>query len=158
MYWICQDFDETFGKDSNPELERLRKIRNFLEHKYTIVTWFYTDKKPLKQHAEALYISENELLQLALDLEAKSEHPLSKAIINFALEKNLIPQSVKEFVAVSGNGLQAKNKNDELIFAGKLDFVQQTVQVPAEMIKLSEDYHFRERLCFSLVCKINSME
>ena len=77
-------------------------------------------------------VSENELLQLALDLEAKSEHPLSKAIINFALEKNLIPQDVKEFTAVSGNGLQAKNKNDELIFAGKLDFVQQTVQVPAQ--------------------------
>ena len=54
-------------------------------------------------------------------------------------EKNLIPKDVKEFVAVSGNGLQAKNKNDELIFAGKLDFVQQTVQVPAQMIKLSED-------------------
>lgn len=84
-------------------------------------------------------VSENELLQLALDLEAKSEHPLSKAIINFALEKKLIPQNVKEFAAVSGNGLQAKNENDELIFAGKLDFVQQTVQVPAEMIKLSED-------------------
>ena len=84
-------------------------------------------------------VSENELLQLALDLEAKSEHPLSKAIINFALEKKLIPQNVKEFVAVSGNGLQAKNENDELIFAGKLDFVQQNVKIPLEMIKTAED-------------------
>ena len=84
-------------------------------------------------------VSENELLQLALDLEAKSEHPLSKAIINFALEKNLVPQNVKEFVAVSGNGLQAKNENDELIFAGKLDFVQQNVKIPLEMIKTAED-------------------
>lgn len=68
LYWICQDFDETFGKDSNPELERLRKIRNFLEHKYTIVTWFYNDKKPLKEHVEALYISENELYDCTIEL------------------------------------------------------------------------------------------
>ena len=68
MYWICQDFDETFGKDSNPGLERLRKIRNFLEHKYTVVTWFYNDKKPLKEHVEALYISENELYDCTIEL------------------------------------------------------------------------------------------
>ena len=68
LYWICQDFDETFGKDSNPGLKRLRKIRNFLEHKYTIVTWFYNDKKPLKEHVEALYISENELYECTIEL------------------------------------------------------------------------------------------
>lgn len=84
-------------------------------------------------------ILENELLQLALDLESKSEHPLSKAIINFATEKNVVPKNVKEFVAVSGNGLQAKNEENNFIYAGKLDFIQQKVQVPLQMIKLSED-------------------
>ena len=84
-------------------------------------------------------ILENELLQLALDLESKSEHPLSKAIINFATERNVVPKNVKEFVAVSGNGLQAKNEENNFIYAGKLDFIQQKVQVPLQMIKLSED-------------------
>ena len=84
-------------------------------------------------------ILENELLQLAIDLESKSEHPLSKAIINFATEKNVVPKNVKEFVAVSGNGLQAKNEENNFIYAGKLDFIQQKVQVPLQMIKLSED-------------------
>ena len=68
LYWICQDFDETFGKDSNPELKRLRKIRNFLEHKYTIVTLSYNDKKLLKEHTEALYISEIELYDCTIEL------------------------------------------------------------------------------------------
>ena len=84
-------------------------------------------------------ILENELLQLAIDLESKSEHPLSKAIINFATEKNVVPKNVKEFIAVSGNGLQAKNEENNFIYAGKLDFIQQKVQVPLQMIKLSED-------------------
>ena len=84
-------------------------------------------------------ILENELLQLAIDLESKSEHPLSKAIINFATEKNVVPKNVKEFVAVSGNGLQAKNIDNNFIYAGKLDFIQQKVQIPLQVIKISED-------------------
>lgn len=61
-------FRRNLWKRFYPELERLRNIRNFLEHKYTIVTWFYNDRKPLKEHAEALYISENELCDCTIEL------------------------------------------------------------------------------------------
>ena len=68
LYWIAQDFDEKFGEDSNPELKRLRKIRNFLEHKYTIIAWNYNINDPFQSHPAALYLDECELNERTLEL------------------------------------------------------------------------------------------
>lgn len=68
LYWISQDFDEKLGEDSNPELKRLREIRNFLEHKYTIVAWNYNADDPFQSHPSALYLDENELNERTLEL------------------------------------------------------------------------------------------
>ena len=52
-------------------------------------------------------ITENELLKYAYSIEAKSEHPLAKAIIVKAEELSLNPYEVTDFKAESGNGLSA---------------------------------------------------
>jgi Cu2+-exporting ATPase len=51
--------------------------------------------------------SEEELLTLAYSLEAKSEHPLAKAIVDYAKAKQLAPHPVQNFQALPGNGLTA---------------------------------------------------
>ena len=66
LYWISQDFDEKLGEDSNPELKRLREIRNFLEHKYTIVARNYNADDPFQSHPSALYLDESELNERTL--------------------------------------------------------------------------------------------
>ncbi len=52
--------------------------------------------------------SENELLTTAYALESKSEHPISKAIIDHAKEHGTGLRETADFEVLSGNGLKAK--------------------------------------------------
>ncbi len=51
-------------------------------------------------------VTETELLTLAAALEGRSEHPLARAVLAYAEEKQLeLPPSVTDFTALPGNGL-----------------------------------------------------
>lgn len=52
-------------------------------------------------------LGETELLQIALDLERRSEHPLAKAIVARAAQAGLAAQEVSDFSALPGNGVAA---------------------------------------------------
>lgn len=52
-------------------------------------------------------VQEEELLRLAFALEQKSEHPLARAILHRAEERNLSPEPVSDFQVLPGNGLTA---------------------------------------------------
>ena len=52
--------------------------------------------------------SEDELLATAYALESKSEHPISKAIVDHAKEHDIELRETTEFEVLSGNGLKAK--------------------------------------------------
>ncbi|MBO7702951.1 MAG: HAD-IC family P-type ATPase, partial [Solobacterium sp.] len=77
-------------------------------------------------------ISENELLEKAYALEAKSEHPLAKAIVACAEEKALTLKDVIEFKALAGNGLTAKLEGKTL-HAGKEEYIRTLCRVPEEI-------------------------
>lgn len=68
-------------------------------------------------------ISETELVQSALNIEAKSEHPLAKAILDYAKEKGLSAEAVSEFEAIAGCGVKAKCKDAELR-GGNKEFIK----------------------------------
>lgn len=68
-------------------------------------------------------ISETELVQSALNIEAKSEHPLAKAILDYAKEKDLSAEAVSEFEAIAGCGVKAKCKDAELR-GGNKEFIK----------------------------------
>ncbi len=61
--------------------------------------------------------NENYVLQLAYSAEIKSEHPIAKAIVNRASEKNIPSLSITAFNSISGHGVVAKLKEQE-IFVG----------------------------------------
>jgi Cu2+-exporting ATPase len=46
-------------------------------------------------------LTENETLQIAYSLENNSNHPISKAIVNFAKEKNINLKEVKNFEIIN---------------------------------------------------------
>jgi Cu2+-exporting ATPase len=52
--------------------------------------------------------TEEELIEMAIALEQKSEHPLAKAIMTYAEEHHLTAEEVSDFTALPGNGLTAK--------------------------------------------------
>ncbi|MBE5845332.1 MAG: heavy metal translocating P-type ATPase [Butyrivibrio sp.] len=71
-------------------------------------------------------IFEDELLKVAYALESKSEHPISKAVTEFAREKNIEACETTEFEALSGNGLKAK-LGDENIYGGNQKYIESIV-------------------------------
>ena len=77
-------------------------------------------------------ISEEELLALSLALEAKSEHPLAKAILAEGEKKDLTPANLEDFEALPGNGLRGKLTGEELL-GGSLKYVSALVPVSQEM-------------------------
>ena len=77
-------------------------------------------------------ITEDELLSLAVSLEAKSEHPLAKAIIRRGEELSVKPEEVTEFEALPGNGLHAVS-NGKLLLGGSLRFLSEQTGVSKEL-------------------------
>lgn len=73
-------------------------------------------------------ITENELLKYAYSIEAKSEHPLAKAIIVKAEELSLNPYEVTDFKAESGNGLSAEY-NGEKIIGGSKKYISSLINI-----------------------------
>ena len=83
-------------------------------------------------------ITEDELLSLAVSLEAKSEHPLAKAIIRRGEELSVKPEEVTEFEALPGNGLHAVS-NGKLLLGGSLRFLSEQTGVSKELRKQAEE-------------------
>ena len=81
--------------------------------------------------------TETALLQVALDLEAKSEHPLARAILAQAEQANLAPRDVSDFRALPGNGLTATGEKGALC-GGNLSFIRTRTAVPDEMARQAE--------------------
>ena len=67
-------------------------------------------------------ISEDELLVLAVSIEAKSSHPLANAITALSKERNIAPLEVDKFENVQGRGLKGYI-NKESILAGNKRFM-----------------------------------
>lgn len=66
------------------------------------------------------------LLTVAYSLEAKSEHPLSKAICKFAKRRFITPKETTNFVAVPGKGISADillNGKAHKVFAGNESYI-----------------------------------
>lgn len=74
-------------------------------------------------------VEEDELLKLACTIEKKSEHPLSRAIMEFSYSKNINPDDAEDFVAVPGHGLQG-NLSGRQIRGGNLLYAEETTQIP----------------------------
>ena len=87
-------------------------------------------------------ITENELLKYAYSIEAKSEHPLAKAIIVKAEELSLNPYEVTDFKAESGNGLSAEY-NGKKIIGGSKKYISSLIGISSDILskadKLSEE-------------------
>ena len=82
-------------------------------------------------------LSQEELLKLAAALEKKSEHPLAKAVLLAAEERQTEPEEVTDFQALPGNGLTASLHGEELC-GGNLKFISSRAQVSETLKKQAE--------------------
>ncbi|MCI8465264.1 MAG: heavy metal translocating P-type ATPase [Lachnospiraceae bacterium] len=82
-------------------------------------------------------VSEQELLTTACALEIKSEHPLAKAVLLLAGERNMVPDEVSDFQALPGNGLSAVLDGEELL-GGSMSYIGSLTQLPESLKRKAE--------------------
>lgn len=91
-----------------------------------------TDIVPDETFFEEIGNNAGKLLAIAASVEAKSEHPLAKAIMERAKTDEIAVAEVTDFSAVVGNGLTAILAG-KIIKAGNLAFVSKFVKVSDDM-------------------------
>ena len=91
-----------------------------------------TDIVPDETFFEETGNNAGKLLAIAASVEAKSEHPLAKAIMERAKTDEIAVAEVTDFSAIVGNGLTATLAG-KMIKAGNLAFVSKFVKVSDDM-------------------------
>jgi Cu2+-exporting ATPase len=83
-------------------------------------------------------ITEEESLALAAGLEADSEHPIARAIIASAEERQVKPAAVSDFAALKGRGVQASFEGTAVYAGGPRLLEHLEIQLPAPIADFSQ--------------------
>ena len=82
-------------------------------------------------------VSDEELIRKAFSIEIRSEHPLAKAITGYAEDKGYKADEVEEFLALPGNGLEAK-LDGKRILGGSVGFISSKLPVLPDIQGLAD--------------------
>jgi len=82
-------------------------------------------------------VEDIDLLRVAFALEAKSNHPLAKAVVEYGYDLGLEPLEVEGFKSLSGSGLTAI-LDGKKIYGGNLELITNYVSIPQKAISLSD--------------------
>ncbi len=80
---------------------------------------------------------ENELIESAYSLEIKSEHPLAKAIVEYAAENGLTARATENFTALPGNGLMGET-DGTAVYGGNMNFIKTHADADNDLITQAE--------------------
>lgn len=97
-----------------------------------------TTGKPAVTDIQAFGTTEEELMGIACALEAKSEHPLAKAIVEYANEKGIVKEEAEDFKALTGSGIEGTIKGVSYI-AGSKKFVSKKVTLDEATVSYIEE-------------------
>lgn len=115
-------------------LEKCEKITHVLTDK----TGTLTEGKPSVTSVEtAEGVDEKELLVVAGSLEKSSEHPLARAVLNFAKEKRYELKEADHFESVTGGGVKGSLEGKK-IYLGKQKFIAEFSDLPEDLKKKAE--------------------
>lgn len=104
-------------------IEKAEKITHVLTDK----TGTLTEGKPgVTTVVPAEGIEEKEILSVAGSLEQSSEHPLARAVLDYAKEKKVYLKNVSNFDSVTGKGVKGVLENKE-VYLGKQKFIAERV-------------------------------
>lgn len=81
--------------------------------------------------------SEDEIISILATLETKSEHPISKAIVNYVNEKNLSLKNVSNFAIIKGKGLRGEIDGKEY-WAGNTKIISD-LEISFDVTKLETE-------------------
>ncbi len=102
-------------------IERTEKVTHLVTDKTGTLT---AGKPKVTSIVAADGLDQTELLQLAASLEQQSEHPLARAIVDDAKDKQLKLEDVDAFQSTTGGGVEGR-LNGELVRVGKEKFLRE---------------------------------
>lgn len=120
-------------------LERMRTITTVLFDK----TGTLTRGEHVVHDLAAANARENDMLALAASVERDSEHPLARAIVKTALERNLNLPPVAEFEALSGRGVAGKVNGARVAVGGPTMLDEQGLELPENIRAASDQWSAR---------------
>ena len=96
-------------------LENAHKVKTICFDKTGTLTKGTLSVSKIYNYSE---IEENELIKNIASIENKSEHPIARAIVNYAKEKNIELEEIKNFKAIAGFGVSAETKDGDTYLIG----------------------------------------
>ena len=116
-------------------LEKMAKVNVIVVDK----TGTLTQGKPqLTKIIPAKNFTEEKIIQLAASLENQSEHPLAKAITNYAKEKKISLLKVENFTTPVGKGVSGEVENQKILI-GNAKFMAENSVDYEELKEVSEE-------------------
>ncbi len=113
---------------SGDALERMDKIDTVAFDKTGTLTYgklSVSDVVPADER-----VSLTDLLTLTSSVEAHSEHPLAKAIVDYAKEMNISSLDVKDFKMISGKGVRAQVSDCDVICGNEKFIRENNIVIP----------------------------
>ena len=117
-------------------IEKTEKVTHVLTDK----TGTLTEGKPKVTSCISSYgEDEGKFIFMAASLEQSSEHPLARAVMDYAKERKVNLQAVENFESITGGGIKGKI-NGQTIILGKQKFIEdQKIVIPQDLkIKAEE--------------------
>ncbi len=101
-------------------IEKAEKVTHLLTDKTGTLT---AGKPQVTTCIAASGYNETDFISIAASLEKNSEHPLAKAIIDYAKEKEINIETVENFESITGGGIKG-TINENNVYLGKQKFIE----------------------------------
>ena len=101
---------------SNESLENAHKVKTIVFDKTGTLTNGMLSVSNIFNYSD---LSNDEIIKKVASIETKSEHPIAKAIVQYAKEKKILLEKISEFKNISGYGVYAKIEDDEYLIGNK---------------------------------------
>ena len=103
-------------------LENAHKVKNICFDKTGTLT---NGKLTVSKIFNYCNLEESNLLKEIASAENSSEHPIARAVVQYANERNVELEKIADFKAVAGFGIEAKNQNGDKILIGNRKMMEQ---------------------------------
>ena len=101
---------------NSESLENAHKVKTIIFDKTGTLTKGTLSFSKMYNYSE---LSDDDILKIIAGVEKKSEHPIAKAIVEEAEKRNIDFDEVKEFKAISGQGVFAVVENYDVLIGNK---------------------------------------
>ena len=103
-------------------LENAHKVKNICFDKTGTLT---NGKLTVSKIFNYSNLEEGKLLKEIASAENNSEHPIARAVVQYAKERNIELERIVDFKAIAGFGIEAKNQNGDKILIGNRKMMEQ---------------------------------